>query len=48
MALSLNPKSPAIGNGTKVNYAGTKKPVTTDQRGSGLDTPIPDIGAFQV
>jgi hypothetical protein len=47
-ALSLNPNKPAIGKGIKVNYAGTNTPVTTDQHGFRLDTPNPNIGAFQV
>ena len=40
--MALVPGSPAIGAGTAVTG------VTTDQRGELLDSPIPDIGAFQV
>ena len=39
--MALLPGSPAIGEGTAVMG------VTTDQRGEPLDTPNPDIGAFQ-
>ena len=35
------PGSPAIGAGTAING------ITTDQRGFALDSPSPDIGAFQ-
>jgi hypothetical protein len=45
VALRIN--SPAINKGIKVNYAGTNTPLLTDQRGFRLDTPDPDIGAFQ-
>jgi hypothetical protein len=46
--VALDSGSPAINNGTYVDYAGTNSPLTNDQRGSPLDTPKPDIGAFQV
>ena len=39
--VALLPGSPALGTGTKITG------VTTDQRGLPLDTPTPDIGAFQ-
>jgi predicted outer membrane repeat protein len=39
--MALLPGSAAIGEGTAVSG------VTTDQRGEPLDSPIPDIGAFQ-
>jgi hypothetical protein len=40
--------SPAINAGVEVGfYAGTITPLTTDQRGFKLDTPNPDIGAYQ-
>ena len=39
--MALLPGSKAIGNGTAVSG------VTTDQRGEPLDSPLPDIGAFQ-
>ena len=39
--MALLPGSPAIGTGTAVSG------VTTDQRGVPLDSPTPDIGAFQ-
>jgi hypothetical protein len=44
--VALLPSSPAIHRGRRVNYAGTNKPLLTDQRGLPLDEP-PDIGAFQ-
>jgi hypothetical protein len=44
--MALYSNSSAIGKGVKVHYAGTKKPLLTDQRGLLLDSP-PDIGAFQ-
>jgi hypothetical protein len=40
--MALLPDSPAIGAGTDVSG------LTTDQRGEPLDSPRPDIGAFQV
>ena len=46
--LPLTSNSPAVGKGVKTNYAGTATPLTVDQRGFGLDSPTPDIGAFQV
>ena len=39
--IALLPGSPAIGTGTAVSG------VSTDQRGEPLDSPVPDIGAFQ-
>jgi Bacterial Ig-like domain (group 3)/Right handed beta helix region len=41
LTVALLPGSPAIGAGTAVSG------VTTDQRGLPLDSPAPDIGAFQ-
>jgi hypothetical protein len=45
--IPLLPGSPAIGKGTTADYPGTSTPITTDQRGLPLDSPTPDIGAFQ-
>ena len=45
--MALLPGSPAIGAGVIADYPGTTTPITTDQRGDPLDTPNPDIGAFQ-
>ncbi len=45
--LALLPGSPAIGAGVIADYPGTTTPITTDQRGLPLDSPNPDIGAFQ-
>ncbi len=45
--MALLPGSPAIGAGVIADYPGTTTPITTDQRGEPLDTPNPDIGAFQ-
>ncbi len=45
--MALLPGSPAIGAGVIADYPGTTTPVTTDQRGEPLDSPNPDIGAFQ-
>jgi hypothetical protein len=45
--VALAPTSPAIRNGMKVKFAGEATDVTTDQRGFKLDTPNPDIGAYQ-
>jgi hypothetical protein len=45
--LALLPGSPAIGAGIATDYAGTTTPLLTDQRGYPLDSPNPDIGAFQ-
>jgi predicted outer membrane repeat protein len=46
--VALASNSPAINRGIKVAYyAGTDTPLTTDQRGFKLDTPNPDIGAYQ-
>ncbi len=45
--IALLPGSPAIGAGVIADYPGTTTPITTDQRGEPLDTPDPDIGAFQ-
>ena len=44
--VALYSNGAAFHNGTRVNYAGTNKPLLTDQRGLPLNTP-PDIGAFQ-
>ena len=45
--MALLPGSPAIGKGIRADYPGTTTPITTDQRGLELDSPTPDIGAFQ-
>ncbi|MFI5460158.1 MAG: beta strand repeat-containing protein, partial [Isosphaerales bacterium] len=45
--IALLSGSPAIGAGVIADYPGTTTPITTDQRGEPLDTPNPDIGAFQ-
>ena len=45
--MALLPGSPAIGAGVNADYPGTTTPITTDQRGEPLDSPKPDIGAFQ-
>ncbi len=45
--IPLLPGSPAIGGGTIADYQGARTPITTDQRGLKLDSPAPDIGAFQ-
>ena len=45
--MALLPGSPAIGAGVIADYPGTSTPITTDQRGLPLDSPNPDIGAFQ-
>ena len=39
--------SPALDAGVIADYPGTTTPITTDQRGLPLDSPDPDIGAFQ-
>jgi hypothetical protein len=44
--MALLPGSPAIGAGIVVDDA-QGHPITTDQRGMPLDSPSPDIGAFQ-
>ena len=45
--MALLPGSAAIGAGVIADYPGTTTPITTDQRGDPLDSPEPDIGAFQ-
>ncbi len=45
--MALLPGSPAIQEGATADFAGTTTPITTDQRGFPLDSPSPDIGAFQ-
>ena len=45
--IPLLPGSPAIGAGVKAAYPNTTTPITNDQRGQLLDSPTPDIGAFQ-
>ena len=45
--MALLPGSAAIGAGVIADYPGTTTPITTDQRGDPLDTPKPDIGAYQ-
>jgi predicted outer membrane repeat protein len=45
--IPLLPGSPALGVGAPADYSGTNNPITTDQRGEPLDSPDPDIGAFQ-
>jgi hypothetical protein len=44
--IALLPGSPAVGAGVTADYPGTSTPITTDERGFPLDSPI-DIGAFQ-
>ena len=46
--MALLAASPAIGMGIQAyyDYPGTSDPITTDQRGFALDSPI-DLGAFQ-
>ena len=45
--MAVLPGSAAIGAGVIADYAGTTTPITTDQRGDPLDSPNPDIGAYQ-
>jgi len=45
--LPLLPGSLGIAAGTAADNPGTTTPITTDQRGQPLDSPAPDIGAFQ-
>ena len=45
--MPLLPGSAAIGAGKAAAYPGTTTRITTDQRGLPLDSPAPDIGAFQ-
>ncbi len=45
--IALLPGSQAIGAGIEADFPGTAKPIITDQRGFPLDSPNPDIGAFQ-
>jgi len=45
--MPLLPGSPALGAGSTADYPDTTTPITTDQRGEPLDSPNPDIGAFQ-
>jgi Bacterial Ig-like domain (group 3) len=45
--IALLPGSLALGAGTAADFGGTTTPITTDQRGSNLDAPAPDIGAYQ-
>ena len=45
--MALLPGSAAINAGVIADYPGTTTPITTDQRGEPLDSPNPDIGAFQ-
>ncbi len=45
--IALLPGSVAICAGVIADYPGTTTPITTDQRGLPLDSPYPDIGAFQ-
>jgi Bacterial Ig-like domain (group 3)/MBG domain (YGX type)/Right handed beta helix region len=45
--MALLAGSAAIGAGVIADYPGTTTPITTDQRGLPLDSPNPDIGAFQ-
>ncbi len=45
--MALLEGSPALGAGVIAAYPGTTTPITTDQRGLPLDSPSPDIGAFQ-
>ena len=46
--MALLPGSPAFGAGVIADYPGTTTPITTDQRGEPVDTPNPDIGAYQI
>ena len=45
--MALLPGSWAIGWGIEADYPGTSTPITTDQRGVALNSPRPDIGAYQ-
>ena len=45
--MALLAGSVALGAGVIADYPGTTTPITTDQRGLPLDSPDPDIGAFQ-
>ncbi len=46
--MALLPSSPALGAGSQaLEVNAQSQPLTTDQRGEPLDTPNPDIGAFQ-
>jgi hypothetical protein len=45
--IPLLPGSPAIGKGVATDYPNTINPITSDQRGEPMDSPAPDIGAFQ-
>jgi hypothetical protein len=45
--MALLPGSPAIAAGVLADDPGTTTPITTDQRGEPLDSPDPDIGAYQ-
>ncbi len=45
--MALLPGSPALGKALIVNYPGTTTQIKTDERGMPLDSPKPDIGAFQ-
>ena len=45
--MALLPGSAALGAGVAANYPSTTTPITTDQRGFPVDSPNPDIGAFQ-
>ncbi len=45
--MALLHDSAAIGAGVIADYPGTTTPITTDQRGNPLDSPKPDIGAYQ-
>ena len=46
--MALLAGSPALAAALIADYPGTTTPITTDQRGEPLDSPDPDIGAFQV
>ena len=45
--IPLLPGSPAIAKGIQADFPGTNTPISTDARGFPLDSPTPDIGAFQ-
>ncbi len=45
--VALLPGSPAIGGDVLAEYPGGSPTIFSDQRGEPLDSPIPDIGAFQ-
>ena len=48
LTMALSQSSPARLAGSVVYYPNLNVPITTDQRGMPVDTPTPDIGAFQI